>query len=161
MHILHMEDDRTLRSLLHVALTAAEPSVKLQQFIGSDNALEYIEQQIKDIDLFVLDIRVPGELNGLDLAVKIREMGGTGVIIMTSAYSKPPENLLRLNNLEWMSKPWHIMEVPPRMFELIRDRRKNNTTTTTASVDSNSAGNGNHNGRNNLSSKGRINPIKH
>jgi len=119
MHIVHLEDESPLREILRVALMAAVPNANLQQFIDSDKAVAYIEAHTQDIDLYILDIRVPGSLDGVEVAHKIRELGAPGVIAITSAYRAPDKKELETLNCEWFAKPWHIMEVLDKLLPLI------------------------------------------
>lgn len=120
MHIVQLEDDNPLLEIMKVALEAAVPSVTLKQFMNSDNAIKYIEEHKDDIDLFLLDIRVPGTLDGVEVAQKIREMGCEGIIAITSAYRRPDRNKLTELNCQWLAKPWHVMDVIDRLLPMIR-----------------------------------------
>ncbi len=108
VHIFHLEDDNSLRDILKVALGAADSSVQLKQSPNSDDAVQYIREHLEDIDLFVLDIRVPGELDGMQVAEVIRELGLTAPIVVASAYEKPSESLFSSLSCEWMPKPWDL-----------------------------------------------------
>ncbi|GAB1422606.1 hypothetical protein MASR2M15_28430 [Anaerolineales bacterium] len=121
MIILHLEDDGPLREVLKISLMAADPTVHVQQFIDSDSALQYITENIDSIRLFVLDIRVPGELNGLEVATKIRELGSLRPIVMTSAYRKPSSDFLNGLQAIWLPKPWHILDAPDRLLPLAQN----------------------------------------
>jgi DNA-binding response OmpR family regulator len=120
MHVLHLEDDGPLREIMKVALVAALPNINLKQFINSDEAVKYTEQHCQDIDLYILDIRVPGSLDGIGVARKVRELKCNGVIAITSAYRAPDNELLKELKCEWFAKPWHIMEVLDKLIPLIR-----------------------------------------
>jgi DNA-binding response OmpR family regulator len=120
MHVVHLEDDGPLREIMKVALVAAVPNINLKQFINSDESVKYIEENSQDIDLFILDIRVPGTMDGLGVARKIREFGCPGVIAITSAYRAPDRTLLQDLRAEWFAKPWHIMEVLDKLLPLLR-----------------------------------------
>lgn len=122
MNILHLEDESPLREILRVALIAAVPEANLQQFINSDKALEYAEKHLDEIDLYILDIRVPGSLDGLEFAKEMRNRGAPGIIAMTSAYSAPKKEQLESFKLEWFAKPWHIMEVLDKLLPRIKRR---------------------------------------
>jgi len=122
MHIVHLEDDAPLRDILNVALSMADPATNMQQFISSNDALEYIEKHTQEIDLFVLDIRVPGRLDGLGVARRIRELKCPGTVLLTSAFQKPSREVLAELNCEWLAKPWYILEVPQKLFELSKRR---------------------------------------
>lgn len=122
-YVVHLEDDGPLREILKVAFQATDPNVNLKQFISGDEVVSHIKPNIQLIDLFVLDIRVPGSIDGLGVARKIREFGSDAPIILTSAYRQPDRELVESLKLEWMSKPWHIMEIAQRLVKLARDQR--------------------------------------
>lgn len=124
MHIVQLEDDNPLLEIMRVALTAAVPSATLKQFVNSDEAIKYIEQHKDDIDLFLLDIRVPGSKDGVEVAQAIRDFGCTGIIAITSAYRRPDRKKLTELNCEWLAKPWHVMDVIDRLIPMIRANRK-------------------------------------
>lgn len=119
-HILHLEDDGPLREILHVALSAADPTIKLKQFISSDEAIAHIKAHLDTIDLFILDIRVPGSKNGIEVAEEIRRLGSSRPIIITSAFRKPEQHRLDSLNCTWMPKPWHILEAHKTILPLAR-----------------------------------------
>jgi len=111
LHVVNVEDDRSLRDILRVAFQAIEPRVDLHQFTSGDEAIPYIEQHARDIDLFVIDIRLPGTMNGMQIAQRIRERNCTGRLILTSAFSLPDQALLNALNIEYFPKPWHIIDL--------------------------------------------------
>ena len=111
IHIVHVEDDLSLNDILKVTITAAEPTANLHQFISGDDALLYIKDHCNVIDLFILDIRLPGKTNGLEVAQEIRNLGCPGFIMMTSAFSSPGQEWLASNKAEFVPKPWHILEL--------------------------------------------------
>ncbi len=125
--VVHLEDDGPLRDILKVALKAAEPQIDLHQFISGDEALNYIVQYGQSIDLFVLDIRVPGSLNGMQVAQKIRDLKCPGTIVVTSAYRPPDRQLLDSLHCEWFPKPWHLMDATQKLFQLAKDRDSGKT----------------------------------
>ena len=117
IHILHVEDERDLRIVFAEVIVLIDSGVKLEQFPNADEALIYISEYGKSIDVFVLDIRVPGHLSGLELAAKIRELGCPGRIIITTAYQTPPMELLQSLNAEYVSKPWNVPEFFMKILE--------------------------------------------
>ncbi len=94
IHVVHIEDDRPLRDILRIALTATDSRINLHQFTTGGEALPYVEINRLAIDLFILDIRLPGSMNGLEIAKKIRELDCPGSIVLTSAYGTPNPELL-------------------------------------------------------------------
>lgn len=111
MHIVHLEDTRPLRDIFKATLTAIRPGCDIHQFMTSDDAITYIQEQGREVDLFVLDVRVPGSLDGLGVAELIKELGCTGAIVMTSAYMSPGRDQLSTLNAHWFQKPWQIEDV--------------------------------------------------
>jgi hypothetical protein len=121
MEILHLEDDGPLREIMHIALSAADPKLKMTQFIDSDAAMEYITANVDKITLYVLDVRVPGELDGLGVAQKIRELGSKRPILVTSAYRKPDQEKMAAYNCKWMAKPWHLLDAPQAILNMAKN----------------------------------------
>jgi len=70
----------------------------------------------------VLDIRVPGSLNGMQVAQKIRDLKCAGTIVVTSAYRPPDRDLLATLSCEWFPKPWHLMDTTRKLFQLAKQR---------------------------------------
>ncbi|MEO1165766.1 MAG: response regulator [Chloroflexota bacterium] len=124
MHIVHLEDEGPLREIMQIALTSADPKLTMTQFIDSDNAIEFISENLEDITLFLLDVRVPGALDGMEVAGRIRELGSERPIIITSAYRKPKKAQLETVNAQWMAKPWHIIDAPTTLLPLARGETK-------------------------------------
>lgn len=120
VQVLHLEDDIRLREILQVALRAAEPNLVLKQYINSNDAVAYIEQHAHEIDLFILDIRVPGPVDGLEVARKVRALKCEAPIILTSAFQPPSQNVLVELNCEWYPKPWHIFETTRTLAQVAR-----------------------------------------
>jgi pSer/pThr/pTyr-binding forkhead associated (FHA) protein len=116
MHVIQVEDDKHLREILEVTFREADANMNLHQFVSADDAVEYIEKNGHSVDLFLLDIRLPGVLNGLTLAAKIRELKCPGYIILSSAYTSPGLDVLKSLNAEYLPKPLHILEIAPRLL---------------------------------------------
>ncbi len=111
MHIVHLEDTRPLRDIFKATLTAIRPGCDIHPFMTSDDAAAYIQEHGTEVDLFVLDVRVPGSLDGLGVAELAKQIGCTGAIVMTSAYMSPGREQLTALNAHWFQKPWQIEDV--------------------------------------------------
>jgi two-component SAPR family response regulator len=118
MHVVQIEDDKPLKEILKVTLEAAEPKLKLNQFISGDEALPYIRQNLADIDLIIVDIRLPGELTGVQVAEIIRKLNYTGNLVLTSAYSRPNSDVLKSLQSDFYPKPWHIIDITNKILRL-------------------------------------------
>ena len=117
IHIVHVEDDKPLKDILKSAFEAANPQVNLKQFLNGDGALPYIQANGHTVDLFILDMRLTGSMNGIQLAQKIRELALPGHIVITSAYLRPSRDLLNSLQCEYYPKPWHIYDITPKLAE--------------------------------------------
>jgi DNA-binding LytR/AlgR family response regulator len=120
LHIVHLEDERSLREATRIVLKELEPDVDLRQFEDSDSALDYIEQHASTIDLYLLDIRVPGSRDGLQIAEKIVELDTTGAIVFTSAYDSPKREVLDKLNAQYLRKPYGIEPTAKMLLEIAR-----------------------------------------
>lgn len=122
MQIVHVEDDKPLKDILKAALQAREPTLQLIQFTHPLDALQYIQENIPSIDLCILDIRLPGHLSGTQLAHNIRDLKYAGSIVLTSAYSRPSQEVLRQLKCEYYPKPWHLMELTQKLLQYQRNQ---------------------------------------
>jgi DNA-binding LytR/AlgR family response regulator len=120
LHIVHLEDEPILREAIEIALKELEPDLQLKQFADSDAALQYIEQHVLAIDLFLLDIRVPGRRDGLQVAERIRELNSPGLIVFTSAYEPPSGAALATLRARYLRKPYSLEPVAKMLLEWAR-----------------------------------------
>ena len=111
VHIVHLEDRKPLRDMLKATLDTLRPGCLVQQFSTGDEAVDYIRQYGQEVDLFLLDMRVPGSVDGLGVAELIQESGCNGVIVLTSAYNSPGRDKLAALNAHWFQKPWGSEEI--------------------------------------------------
>lgn len=107
--ILHLEDDISLKETVGELLAAVEPDSQVQQFTNSDDAIDYISRHGNQVDLYLLDVRVPGHTDGIGVAKQIREYNHSGTIVFMSAYPKPDTSVLSDDiRYEWINKPWSV-----------------------------------------------------
>jgi DNA-binding response OmpR family regulator len=109
MHILHLEDDPNLLKVVQFAILAILPDAKFVQYDNSTDAFEYINENATTLDVLVLDIGVPGIYDGVQLAQHVRALNTRCRIVMTSAYDRPNDRVMRDYKLDWMPKP---LEMP-------------------------------------------------
>jgi len=115
INIVHIEDDKLLQGILKKALKDYEPEINLQQFSSADSAISYLEQNDQPVDLFLIDVRLPGNLDGIEVARIIRNMHCLGAIIITSALTSPRREVLESLQCEYVPKPWHVMDITRRL----------------------------------------------
>lgn len=119
MNILLLEDDFEL---------AAEISkfLKNQQFVCDvvyDGKLVLKQLQLKQYDIVLLDINVPGQ-NGLDVCKQIRENNKHIPILMLTAYGEIDDKLNAFSRGadDYLVKPFHFGELLARINVLFRRR---------------------------------------
>ncbi len=116
MLIVHIEDESLLRDILRRGFKHADVPIDLRQFESADDAMPFICDHVPEVDLFILDIRLPGTLNGIQIAQRLREMGCPGSIVLTSAYySSPDPNWLKTLKVEYLPKPWYVFEIAKKL----------------------------------------------
>lgn len=108
MKILHLEDDQSLRDTFRDLLEIVVPDCVLVQFANSDDATAEIEKGCDQYSLYILDVRVPGEVDGIGFAFRLHDHGCKGRIVFVSAYQKPEELSGSPYNFKWISKPWDL-----------------------------------------------------
>ncbi|MGH7552238.1 MAG: response regulator [Longimicrobiales bacterium] len=115
-HLLVVDDDARLRSLLQRFLTAQGFRVTTAGDAGEARAL------IKSIefDCLILDIMMPGE-NGLDLASDLRAESDIPILMLT-ARDEPHDRILGLERGadDYLAKPFEPRELMLRASALVR-----------------------------------------
>lgn len=108
--VLLIEDDDMVRELMADALLMLD--VKVIPCVNADKALEELESAVS-VNLVLTDIRMPGRLDGLQLAKLVAERWPELPIIVTSG------NRLEMDALPphafFLAKPWTL----DALFELI------------------------------------------
>ncbi|MDR2465655.1 MAG: response regulator transcription factor [Streptococcaceae bacterium] len=115
--VLIIEDEKNLASFLQLELMHEGYEVEIQYNgrAGLDAALE-----LSDVDIILLDLMLP-ELNGLEVARRIRQVKDTPIIMMTARDSV----IDRVSGLDhgaddYVVKPFAIEEMLARLRSLLR-----------------------------------------
>jgi DNA-binding NtrC family response regulator len=111
--ILIVDDDNLLQASLNDILSEKYDTL----IAGSgEDALQLIASH--DVDLVLLDIRLPG-INGIEALSRIRQLNGKAVVIMMTAYEdvKTVISSMKLGAFDYLVKPLDIEEL-----ELIIER---------------------------------------
>ncbi|MBN2304124.1 MAG: response regulator [Anaerolineae bacterium] len=85
MNIIYVEDDPT--NILLLERVTHSTGDYLITFTDAESALN--SEMVWEADLFLVDIHLPGDLNGLDFADILRQNGVTTPVIMITAYDLP------------------------------------------------------------------------
>ena len=75
-----------------------------------------------NIDLWILDIMLPGEVSGYDLIKKIKEVNPKTPVIFTSARDKELDKIigLELGSDDYLAKPYSLKELMLRINNIIK-----------------------------------------
>ena len=111
-----VEDEKNLANLVVKYLEANNYEVTL--YTTGEDAIKNID---KKIDLWILDIMLPGEISGFDLLKVIRQKDSNLPIIFTSARDKDIDKImgLELGGDDYLAKPYSIRELVLRVKNII------------------------------------------
>jgi DNA-binding NtrC family response regulator len=131
--ILIVDDEATLRSVFSDLLTGQ--GYRCLTAATAVDALQMIEANVIELDLLVSDIRMPGELNGLDLANRMRELQPGVAIVLITGYAQQMEEA-KARGYRVLEKPFRHFDLEAAVVEELRKRRSNQATDQDASVTS-------------------------
>jgi DNA-binding NtrC family response regulator len=103
---LIVEDDADLREL--GAALLEETDLRVIECEDAEQAMGVLAREGEDVALVFADIRLPGLLDGVDLAKRIKAVWPHISVVVTSGYG-PHQPLPQ--NVTYMPKPWLALEV--------------------------------------------------
>lgn len=105
---LIVEDDPDLRVLAAVLLE--ESDLRVVECEDAEQAFAELCRHPEDIALIFADIRLPGLLDGVDLAQRVSVLWPHVTVLVTSGY--PGERVRALpDNVTYLPKPWLALDV--------------------------------------------------
>jgi two-component system, OmpR family, response regulator len=115
-HILVVDDDESIRSLIHeymtengYRVTAAANGTEMQTALGHE-----------DVDLIVLDVKMPGE-DGFSLARGVRQSSDVPIVMLTGQSHEVDRVLgLELGADDYLTKPFSPRELLARIKAVLR-----------------------------------------
>ncbi len=127
--VYHLEDEFSLRTIIKTYVNYLASDIELVQFENSDHMMAALAKSLPTVDLFLLDIRVPGERNGQEVAERLRQLNYRGPIVITSAYDVPKREWLRKWKCDWLIKPTDAIELRKQLIPLARAYHKSKKAT--------------------------------
>ena len=117
MKIYYVEDEKDLSEIIRKYLVREDFEVK--SFYDGESAIKHAGD---DVDLWILDIMLPGEINGYDLIKRIKELGSNSRIIFTSARDQDMDKImgLELGGDDYLAKPYSPRELVLRVKAILR-----------------------------------------
>lgn len=107
--ILVVDDEAAIRAIVTEALT--QRGYKVHSAATSDQALQLCENT--SFDLVLLDLKIPGTRDGLELLKIIRQRWSQTVVIMLTGYGTLDSAImaLRLGAFDYLTKPASIAQI--------------------------------------------------
>src|SRR4051795_815077 len=103
---LIVEDDPHLREL--AAALLEETDLRVIACEDAEQAFGILCREGDDVAMIFIDIRLPGLLDGMDLARRVRALWPEAAVVVTSGFS--PEGEMP-DNVVYMPKPWLALNV--------------------------------------------------
>ncbi|WP_215192101.1 response regulator transcription factor [Exiguobacterium sp. s7] len=122
MHILIVEDDRTIASGLQYSLEQEQFTTTLCQ--NATDATRLIEQQLHTIDLCLFDLSLP-DGSGYDLCRLVKQQQDTPVIFLTAFDDEVNVVMgLDMGADDYITKPFRVRELISRIHSVLRRYNK-------------------------------------
>ena len=118
-----VEDEKDLNNLIKAYLE--KEGYKVTSFYNGEDALDRISD---NYNLWILDIMLPGNINGYDIIKEIRKNDKFTPVIFTSARDKDLDKIigLELGSDDYITKPYSPKELVLRVNNIIKRVYPNN-----------------------------------
>lgn len=119
-----VEDEKDLNNLIKAYLE--KEGYKVISFYNGENAIDKISE---NYNLWILDIMLPGNINGYDIIKEIRKNDKFTPVIFTSARDKDLDKIigLELGSDDYITKPYSPKELVLRVNNIIKRVYPNST----------------------------------
>ncbi|MDY0277351.1 MAG: response regulator transcription factor [Acholeplasma sp.] len=117
MKIYFVEDEKDLSEIIRKYLTREGFDVTV--FYDGETALKHVKDSV---DLWILDIMLPGDISGYDLIKEIKDAKSQASIIFTSARDQDLDKIigLELGSDDYLAKPYSPKELVLRVRAILR-----------------------------------------
>jgi two-component system, OmpR family, response regulator CssR len=126
MNIYYVEDEKDLSEIIRKYLIREGYQVTV--FYDGETAMNHINDEV---DLWILDIMLTGEINGYDLIKALKEKNSKAAVIFTSARDQDLDKImgLELGSDDYLAKPYSPRELILRVKAILK-RAQNGTNET-------------------------------
>jgi two-component system response regulator CssR len=117
MKIYYVEDEKDLSEIIRKYLT--REGYETTVFHDGESAMEHIDDQV---DLWILDIMLTGEVSGYDLIKALKEHNNPAAVIFTSARDQDLDKImgLELGSDDYLAKPYSPRELILRVKAVLK-----------------------------------------
>lgn len=125
MKIYYVEDEKDLAEIIRKYLS--REGFETTVFHDGETAMEHINDQV---DLWILDIMLTGEINGYDLIKALKENNSPSSVIFTSARDQDLDIImgLELGSDDYLAKPYSPRELILRVKAVLKRRQQVSAT---------------------------------
>ncbi|NLN51120.1 MAG: response regulator transcription factor [Acholeplasmataceae bacterium] len=125
MKIYLVEDEYDLSEIVKKYLE--KEGFTVRSFLTGEEAIKHIEDEV---DLWILDIMLPGDINGYDLIAAIKEKRPNSAIIFASARDHDLDKIrgLELGSDDYIAKPYSPRELILRVKAVLKRVQKSGGT---------------------------------
>jgi len=123
--IYFVEDEQDLSEIIKKYLEKEGFSVRV--FLNGEDAIKHVSD---DVDLWVLDIMLPGEYSGYDLIKEIKEKNPTAAVIFASARDHELDKIqgLEMGSDDYIAKPYSPRELILRIKAILKRTKRGSPT---------------------------------
>jgi two-component system response regulator CssR len=128
MNIYYVEDEKDLSEIIRKYLMREGYQVTV--FYDGETAMNHIND---DVDLWILDIMLTGEINGYDLIKSLKEKNSKSAVIFTSARDQDLDKImgLELGSDDYLAKPYSPRELILRVKAILKRAQSGTNETVT------------------------------
>jgi DNA-binding NtrC family response regulator len=113
--ILVVEDETTVRMIGSDAL--ADAGYEVLEAATADEAVHLLES-VGEVHVLFTDVRMPGSMNGIELAKLVRERWPEMRILVTSGDTWPPKGPA-FENVRFLAKPYRVDVLQKNVDDLL------------------------------------------
>ena len=104
MLIYAIDDEQSMLNLLHKAIAQAAPNAEIRDFQRSMTVVQTLEENQEKPDVVFTEIKMPG-LDGLRLAIRIKELSPDTRIVFVTRYSEFALDAYQIHASGYIMKP--------------------------------------------------------
>lgn len=114
--IILVEDEPPVRELLIEFLE--DLGYQVNAFETADLAWEHIRHRRYPVRLLITDLRLPGELDGLELVKRLHSAAPKTPVIVVSGFHQQAHSLC-MEDIHWLGKPFSLQRLETLCREIV------------------------------------------
>ncbi|WP_122769803.1 response regulator [Pseudomonas viridiflava] len=107
--VLVVEDEQTIRDFV-CEILETDVGLRTKAVENADEAMKYLQQNIKKVALLLTDVRMPGSMDGIALANVVGSQWSHIPVVVMSGHGTPGSDQLK-DDVLFIAKPWTITQL--------------------------------------------------